>query len=330
MQWQPSPQPAVRPMSVGELIDAGFRIMKRQLVPLIKITAVFTIPVQVFSILISLSIRNGPQAFIENGSDGRQVVRWDAFRNLMTGLGLVSLLSFLMGLIVAGAITRVVAQDYFGNSVNAKESILYALRKFFPLLGAGILVVIGMFAGLVACLIPGIFLFVAWSVATPALVVEDIGPIRAMSRSMALIKPRWWPVFGLRILLLLMASIASAMLQLPVGLIFDSSSVTGVIANGVFSGIIGLFVIPFSAAIMVMLYFDARVRQEGFDLQLGLAALDFTPAPLRNATSTGEFSSEPSEQPASTQPPLAPGWGKAGTIQISPPPPPPPPPSTAQ
>ena len=56
----------------------------------------------------------------------------------------------------------------------------------------GLLVVLAT----LALIVPGIWLFVSYSVAVPALLLERIGPVEALRRSFRLVRGRWWPTRG--------------------------------------------------------------------------------------------------------------------------------------
>ncbi len=310
---------AVRPMSVGELIDGGFQLMKRRLSVLVKIAAIVVVPVQVLIVLIQLSSRVDSNSITSTDALGDPHFNAGNFRAFVAGTILVFLLGFLAQIIAAGAMTHVVSNDYLGGLTDSSTSIRFAFRRFFALLVSGILIALGTLAGSIACILPGIFLSIAWSVATPALIVEHLGPARALSRSMRLVRPRWWPTFGFRILLQLMTVIPGLFITIPVGLFFGSNTTSAIIAGGVATTVISLFVTPFSAATIVLLYFDLRVRNEGFDLQMLAHSLDL-PAPQFDPRAQQPTPSLNTSNWASPTPPPPPTWGRA---DVPPPPAPP-------
>jgi hypothetical protein len=126
--------------------------------------------------------------------------------------------------------------------------------------------------GLLFCLLPGIWLFVSWSVTVPAVVVEHSGPLAAMSRSFRLVRPRFWQALGavaLSAILYLAVSYIFSLLG-TVFSIFEENPASGVslLASTISSTISSIIVFPFIAAVITVLYFDLRVRSEGFDLEI--------------------------------------------------------------
>lgn len=73
-------------------------------------------------------------------------------------------------------------------------------RRLWALLGLGIVSGIGILLGLVLLILPGLYLYVRWSVATPVLIAEEAGPIQALTRSGEEVSGRFWPVAGLFLL----------------------------------------------------------------------------------------------------------------------------------
>ena len=316
-------------MSVGELIDGAFQVMKRQFATLVKISAVIVVPFGILSLLVNLSAQVDANDLTRTNSFGESTVDFSDVRLFFAAIFLGFAITIVSNAIAAGAVTHVVASDYLGHEVQPKDALRIGLSRWGALLVSGILFFLGVLAGSLLCLIPGIFLAVAWTVNTPALIVERVGPAKALGRSLALVKPRWWPTFGFVLLISLMTGIASAMVTFPVGLIWRGGS-ANIIANGVVSMLSSLVITPFSAAATVLLYFDLRVRHEGLDVQLLAQSLDM-PAP-QQSPGPAEFHGE--AQPFGTQ---APPWGAQQTPpptaptpwgQPDAPPPPPPPPPT--
>jgi hypothetical protein len=141
--------------------------------------------------------------------------------------------------------------------------------------------------------VPGVYLYGALAVATPALLFEDARGTKALRRSRELVRTRWWSTAGA----LLAASLLTAIVQgavsgALVGAIVGShgnqlvADILGVITGTASS----MITTPFLAAVIVVLYFDLRVRKEGFDLFLlaqrmgvdapvGAAPVSFIPEP---------------------------------------------------
>jgi hypothetical protein len=119
-------------------------------------------------------------------------------------------------------------------------------------------------------IVPGVYLYVAWSVGIPALLGEKLGVFRAMGRSWALTRGRFWACLGVLVLaVLLQAIVLLSVLAIITGITGSSDNDTVTfLGQGVASLIANTLVLPFQVAVTTVLYIDLRVRKEGFDIQL--------------------------------------------------------------
>jgi hypothetical protein len=76
-------------------------------------------------------------------------------------------------------------------------------RRFWALVAMNILSGVAILLAFLLLLMPGLYLFVRWSLAAPILLAEDAGPLEALSRSAQELSGRFWPVAGLFLLLFL-------------------------------------------------------------------------------------------------------------------------------
>jgi hypothetical protein len=320
MSWE-SPQtspPTLRPLSVGDILDVTFRLYRANFAAFVKIAAVGVIPTQLLILLLLWSLPidevNGRSNTFGNTSNV-EINADDLWKTLATGLGVV-MLGMVASLIVTAAITKAVAHYYVdGEKPAVGESLRSAISVLAPMIGMTILFVFGVGFGLIACVVPGVFLYIAWSVASPALIMEHAGPVTALGRSMRLVRPRWWPTFGLLLLVLLMTSIAAQVIAIPFGLAADNGGFFRTAASTNFGelfvgttvpGILsGLLTTPFTAIVVVVLYVDLRVRHEGFNAQVLASSVGATPPPVSSAI-------PPRPAPPTTPPPPPPPeqqWG---------------------
>jgi len=141
-------------------------------------------------------------------------------------------------------------------------------------------------AGLVACIVGGVWLWGAWAVAAPAFALERVGVFAALGRSVALVKRSFWRVWGIRALGWLLVYILTQLIALPFALLalwlsdVDPLSTTTTAAHaGLYVAVIAVgnllasaVLAPVASAIDVLLYTDLRMRKEGMDIVLSLPA----------------------------------------------------------
>jgi hypothetical protein len=274
-----------------------------------KIVALVVVPVQFLSAFVTTSV--APDTIV-NGSN--QVVtnadRSDLY-TFIAAYAVVGLLSFIVTLIATAACFKAVSDAYLGQSPTVGTSLRFAVKKLRSLLWLSLISVFLIILAMIALVIPGIWLWIAWSVSTPVLLFEGLKGTKALRRSFRLIKGFWWPTFGAILLSLILAGVVSGLIQaLFSSLVFtdarDSFFLTSIL--GAISGSIsGVLTTPFQAALVTIIFFDAKVRKEGFDLQLlaqGIGSdASLGPAP--------DFFPPPPPLPASETPPYwppPPGW----------------------
>jgi hypothetical protein len=79
---------------------------------------------------------------------------------------------------------------------SVRDLIRLVLPVLGPLLGASILYGLGVGAGFVLLLIPGLYLATIWAVAAPVIVIERCGVFDAFGRSRHLVSENGWRVLG--------------------------------------------------------------------------------------------------------------------------------------
>jgi hypothetical protein len=148
--------------------------------------------------------------------------------------------------------------------------------------------------------------------------MEDYRGFKAMSRSRRLVEGFWWRTFGLIFLAGLLTAVFTVVLQIILAALFftSESEAVLVIGNGLAQVIASTITTPVTAAVTAVMYFDLRVRKEGFDLELMARTMGAPPPAFPSSGYGGQgYGGSPWDQP----PPPPPG-----TPWDQPPPPPPP------
>ncbi|SCY29708.1 hypothetical protein SAMN02745898_1011536 [Streptomyces sp. 136MFCol5.1] len=93
--------------------------------------------------------------------------------------------------------------------------------------GSGVAIAVGVLGALATAPL-AIWLWVKFSLAPAAAVFEGQRPVAALRRSSQLVRGDWWRIFGISLLAILMAAVASYIIQLPFSIL------------GMFPGVIGM------------------------------------------------------------------------------------------
>jgi Membrane domain of glycerophosphoryl diester phosphodiesterase len=313
--------PQLRPLSVGEVLDAGFRLLRHRFGALMLCVLAAGLPL---SLLRTVIIGSTDERYY----DVNAAPYFETPTEVIVGQIIAFLVICLGALIAIAACFRVISAAYLGEPMKAGQSLRAGARRVPAMVVSSIalllLAVVILFGvAIVAAawrpllLIVGIPVFayfgVKWALVWPANIAERAGPFHAINRSWQLTANNWWRSFAVLFVLTLIS--ATLFYALYFALVFgafsrmDSISPVALATIDVVFNVIVLAVIyPLSAAIITVLYYDTRVRSEGFDLQLlaesiGSDGSRFAAAPPERPETIGGLSAPtPSPVPASSNP----------------------------
>jgi hypothetical protein len=312
----------LRPLGLGEILDAGIKVYRNKFGTMLKAVAVVIVPVQVLNVLIQLSLPGSGTTTTGTGStatsDGSG---WAGIAALL----LIFVITVVSSTLAEAACLKAVSDTYLGTDTDWRGSLRFGFQRLGSLLWLTLIHGVLLLLAFAACIVPGIWLYAAWSVAVPALLIEDERGFRALSRSFNLVRGRWWPTAGTLLLANLLATAVAfgfGILALPLVFAGDGNDFVVNLANGILGAVASVLTIPFVAAVIAVIYFDLRVRKEGFDLQLmarriGAPTGTVTPAPMPWTTPAPGAG-------GGWAPPPPPGWSPPPRPAMGPPPGPPP------
>lgn len=241
----------LRPRSSTEIVDAAFQLFRRNPTQLILAAALVYVPWLVIRLVFDLGISDplmGPN----------------------------KALAFAAGEIVVyamvGGVASVMASDiYLGRQPDVASAFRLAGSRFFALVVSGVIRTVLIAVGIVFFLIPGLYALGRYFAATQAVMLEDKGAGGALSRSSVL-------SIGLKrhiVNTILLIALVSVAISIGMGLLsgmFESKVITNVAATAV-----SVVLYPLFGLTETLLYYDARIRKEGFDVEY-LAGIDAPPA----------------------------------------------------
>lgn len=245
--------PRFEPMTTGSLLDQTFRLYGGNFALIVGIVALSHVPIYVLHVLILW-----PQ--LAGVPEGAMV--WMALGN-----ALVSLLWALVAYPLAqGAATYAISERYLGNPVTILEGYRKAWSRFGTLLNTQISVGLRVLLGFLLLIIPGIIFMLAYAVAIPIVMVEGHKTRESMRRSWELSKGNRRKVFGVIFLLVILSWAWAAGSVLVSNLAFGESRIGALVEVALQDGG-NLLVTPLGVIAAILLYYDFRIRKEGFDLE---------------------------------------------------------------
>jgi hypothetical protein len=297
----------LRPLRVGEILDAAIKIYSRNARTLMGLTAAMVVPFQALSAVILLStVSNGSE--IPHNTFASIGARSSAHATSLGANAVLTLTSALVTVLTTAACVKAVSDAYLDRPAGISVSLRFALRRVLSLLWLAVMTAVLLVVAFVLLIIPGIWLYAAWSVATPALLIEARGAWPALRRSFQLVRGRWWPTAGVLIASEVMVSVVGGAVQgLLVGIFLTGSSVVVVVALvSLAAAVSAVLTRPFVAAVRTVLYYDLRVRKEGYDVELLAEQLGIPQSELPPALPEGPKSAGQPGGPPYWPPP--PGW----------------------
>ncbi len=270
----------LRPLSLGELLDRTFFLYRRNFLLFIGIAAI--------PYLFVLAIVFFPGLFFY-GLPGRAAVSSSAQIAGMIVGGILLFASaiavFVAFLYSAGASVMAVSEIYAGRITTIRGAFRMVRGKAGAIFGVMVLSGLILMGGLLALVIPGLYLLCRIPVATAATLVEDVGPAEAIRRSFDLTRG----FAGRASLIYLLA----AALTYGVGLLFQIPwfilmamsggqshlTILWTILGQVGNVLGGVLIAPVNAIAFTLFYYDLRVRKEAFDLQMMMQAIGPDPMP---------------------------------------------------
>lgn len=247
------------PMSVSRIVDRTFTLYKQNFLRFITIVAVIQVPLALVSLVWLAILSRG----VEETTSAITA----------TVASFVSIFISLVGnALCQGALARSISDAYLGKELTVEQTFRAVLPKLMTLIGASLLVGLVVGLGFMLLVVPGVIFGLWFFVTTPSIVVENQGITAGMSRSKALASGNLGKVFAVGLLAVAITWIIS----FPIGfvggfisrLLFSESFMLTLFFNQ-FAGLIGqVLATPIASAAAVLLYYDLRIRKEGFDLQM--------------------------------------------------------------
>jgi hypothetical protein len=175
-----------------------------------------------------------------------------------TGAAIVSLLGllilFVVSLLAQGASVYVVGKQASGQEVGPGPALTFAAGRALPLLGWGLLAGLLVMVGLVALVVPGVYLLVVFAGSLTGVIMFERAGI---GRTFALVNPAFGQTFG-RLLTFLLAALVYAAI---VGAIVNALVGPDGFVADLLSNILTLPITFASVGVSVVTYATLRNRE---------------------------------------------------------------------
>ncbi len=298
-----SPTTSLHPMGFTDILDVTFSLYRNHFRLFLGICAIY------FVVDLGSALVSGMVLFFLN-TISYKVIDWMirfcailVFYCVAGGLVFASAQTFLgRHITIRAALLQVKRRfwPYVGSGllwllVVAAPGISITVGAWMiSIIGPDPAVRVGVLAITVVGIAVAIYLGTRWSFYSFAAVVEENSTIGALSRSSELVEGAWWRVFGIMLAIFL--------LSFMIGLVLMVASIFFLTLTGIASGegslmemikiilessnigdrfyyvmqiciisAVTIFIVPIMVIGTTLLYFDQRIRKEGFDIEMRVA-----------------------------------------------------------
>lgn len=112
----------------------------------------------------------------------------------------VLVVNLLILFLIQTAMTYIAVRLSDNQPAPLGEALQLGVRRYLPMLGTTILILLAIYGGIILLIVPGIIFSLMFSVAVPVCAVEALGPVASMKRSAALTKYTRWRILGIYVL----------------------------------------------------------------------------------------------------------------------------------
>ena len=261
----------LRPLKAGEILDRAFRLYRVHFWRFIGIAGILLGPLLVLALLSQFIFHN------------------------------TSIVDFIQSLLTVyllhGALIWAASHAYLGKQATMNDSYRAAQRysrrfirvnirqglAYISLIIIAVIIIfvfsiaaggsIGMVLVFLVAIPYAFFFSLRWWFAFPALMLEDLNDSNALKRSWFLTSQNFWHVAVVLIAAGLLAYLLTLLPSILISYALLQFSAINEISTALASAITQLgtiITLPLSISILVIAYYDMRVRLEGYDLELAL------------------------------------------------------------
>jgi len=269
-----------RPMNIGDIFDEVFDLYKRNFVVLAGVAGALYMPI---------SLLQGALTFVP-----------------FAQFGIVIISAAVVSPFATAALCYALSETYLGKRTSIGGAFRFVGKRFWQYVGtwllSGLVVLGAMVLPAALAAIPGAALYFAFHEWWPLITLASLGGLVGVAfaiilglwfafmpavfvvegskyaanliRSRKLIAGYVGKVFAVLLLVNLLVSVVSMAVLMPLGAVSGlTAATTGepsvwMVLQSIVSGVVQSVLQPIALCAIILLYYDVRIRKEGFDLQL--------------------------------------------------------------
>lgn len=233
-----------RPRDVGQLFRDALLLYARHFGLFLLIAAAVVAPVQL--VVSGIGLEELTSAYRDDNSLARS--------------GIPTAVSFLVTTpLITAAIIAALGALAKGERPQAGRSLQAALDVFAPLFAAVLLAAAGIALGLLAFVLPGIYVAVRWYFVTQTVAVEGARGRAALVASWDIVQDAFWRTLAILLLANLAATVPGILILTPLTAAAEALDREAVLLVGEI--VAESLTTPFVALVTTLLYYDLRTRK---------------------------------------------------------------------
>lgn len=257
--------PRFEAMTTGALLDRAFRLYTKNFSLMLGITAAAYVPFYLIMLVIEASL-GGRLQFPSGG-----------LSMLLFQIVFMILWASIAFPVASGAATYAISERYLGNDVTIVDALRRGLNHFWTLSLAQITATIRVLGGFILLIIPGILWMLSYSLIVPAILVEGQKAMPGLRRSRELVKGYRGKVFLVMIVINLLQAVLAGGVGVISSLLLTGEASGMAVLNSALGNLLSIFLTPLGIIAAILLYYDMRIRKEGFDLEMLSLAVSAKP-----------------------------------------------------
>lgn len=280
----------LRPLGVGDIFDEGFDLYKRNFVFLLLATAIVVVPLSIGTALVLPRLLPFLyDLFSVTTSSG------DAFGASLVRVLAEVVFALPLSLLADAPLVAACSALYLDRPVTLRQVYGHCLRRLPGLLVVVVLGCLALDVGILFCFIGAAIAGTLYLFSLHAILMEGRSGLGALKRSAGLVSGYGSRIFGCLILINLIVSAVQTGVTLPLDYFFSAvlkftpaavsaltdpatdTTTRGLIVQAITGGLATMLLKPFIVCVVTALYYDLRVRKEGYDVELMAEGLNYPP-----------------------------------------------------
>jgi hypothetical protein len=246
----------LRPRSATELVDAAVQLLRSHYGSFVIVSGIGMIPFLLLKPMLTRLV----------GADGSNITP-----SAILPFFLIIILTSVWHSLAGAAIVAAGSQGYLEGHIDVGAAISRVAKRvpavLYSSFAKGVAIVLGAFLLLVGA----VYMYATYFAVPTTVVLEDLGGLKGCDRSKQLAAGHRWTVLKPMALVFLIYWMIGGAGSIVATMIFGA---TNTIATDIITTLVTVLVYPIVPITEMLVYYDLRIRSEGYDVEVAVSQLD--------------------------------------------------------